>query len=105
MDIAKTVRQIETEIKAALRHSTVDETTQAQRKLAHTVRLLCHELRVLVREYEYADTRDTQLKAAKKTHLLLIKLEEGVIALSDIFEPADVARLSAKLQSVQAQVS
>ena len=92
--------QLERSIKVVLRSVPEKDISQVEKKSIQKILLACHEARLDIRDYEYAQTRAEQLKWAKIARHNLHALEVYVLGVG-IFGPADVAELSAMIGLVK----
>lgn len=96
--LTEIIKQVDREIKGVLRRSDTESLSPEKRKLVGEVKLAGNEARLDIRDYEFAQTRREQLQAAKLARHNLTALESRIIALDDLFDPADIAALSARIQ-------
>ncbi len=75
--------------------------SQTERKTLKQIQIACNELKLDVRDYEYAQSRDEQLKWAKVTQHNLKALEARLLSVGTVFGPADIAELSAKIDVIR----
>ena len=105
MSLTEQIQQIDRRVKTMLRMASIEE---LDREEAHTLKQLkqyCNETRLDVREYEYAETRLEQQKAAVKARRNLAKLEKSILQLSSIFGPADTADLGAHIDTLKTHLA
>lgn len=102
--LAAIAQQLDRRIKGIVR--TIDPETLGRddRELIQKLKLACNEVKLDVRDYEYAQTRDEQLQWVKITHHNLRAQETILLMLGDIFGPADIAELSAQIQLLQSKI-
>ena len=100
MSLTSDILQIDRQVKATLRAVHHDELDREEAKLVKELKQLCNEARLDVRDYEYAETRERQLKARQAARKNLATLEKHVVQLSSVFGAADVAELSARIDQV-----
>lgn len=93
--------QLDLRIKACLRLVSRDDLTCDDKHSYDQVKLACKELRLDLRDYEYAETRAEQQKWAKIARHNLRALEGNILALPDVFRPVDVAELSAGIERMR----
>ncbi len=99
-----TAQQLNRRIQGILRAVNIEELSRDDRYLVKQLRLACNEVRLDVRDYEYAQTRVDQEKWVKIAHHNIKALETILLSLGDIFGPADVAELDAQLQLLQSKI-
>lgn len=75
-----------------------------QAKQIETLKRQALELRLDLRDYELAETRNEQLKNAEKSKACLAELEKSIVSLGDIFGPADVAQFCAGIANISDNV-
>ena len=95
-------RQLETDIRGIL--SLVDESDLTS-QLKQTLNNIKHgitDARLDVRDYDLADTRAEQVKAAKEVsgRLQMVRQQILVASQHNIFSAIDVAHLSARIDSI-----
>ena len=96
--------QLDLHIKACLRLVLRDDLPREDKRTYDQVKLACKELRLDLRDYEYAETRAEQHKWAKLARHNLRTLEVSILALPDVFKPVDVAELSAGIDHIRSQI-
>lgn len=99
-----TAQQLDRTIRATLRGVDIELLSRETRELVKQLKLACHEVKLDVRDYEYAQTRSEQAKWVKVAHHNLKMLNAIVLELDEIFGPADVAELSAQLHLLQSKI-
>jgi len=105
MTLMEQIQQIDRRVKAMLRETSLDELDREELHTLKQLKLHCNEARLDVREYEYAETRVEQQKAAAKAHRNLAKLEKNILHLSGVFGPADTADLGAHIDTLKTALS
>ena len=78
--------------------------TKSQQKHVATVRLACSELKLDIRDYEYAETMAEQQKWSKIAKHNILALHTSLMALDTIFSAVDIAELSAKIELLQSEL-
>ena len=101
MTLGGTVLKIDRQIQAIVRSIDVESLEIAERRLVQGARQLANELRLDVRDYEYAQTRAEQVKHARQARSSLEELEQHVVLLGGIFGADDTAQLSAQLDLIR----
>ncbi len=102
MSLTSVVQQIDRQIKGILRQHDTESLSRTEQHGCKQIKLACNEIRLDVRDYEYAQTRADQLKWARLAKHNIRVLEAHILLLGDVFGPADVALLSAQLDTLQA---
>lgn len=97
-------RQLDRRIKGILHDVDVEQLSLEKRELIAKLKLACGEVKLDVRDYEYAQTRAEQEKWLKIAHHNLRALETLLLLLDDIFGPADIADLSSQVQLLQSSI-
>ncbi len=104
MALFAAAQHIERRVKIILRGVDMDALPAVQRAIAHKLQLAAHEVKLDVRDYEYAETRAEQMKWRRLARHNIAVFEALLIELGDIFGPADVAELGAQLQLLQSNL-
>lgn len=104
MSLLATFQQVDRQIKGILLHFDVDSLNVADKHRIKQVKLACNEIRLDVRDYEYAETREAQQKWAKIARHNIAALERLIIELDTVFGASDVAALSAQLDQIRTSV-
>ena len=101
------IKNIEAHLTTILSLQDLDSLRLAERELLTTLKHQVIDARLEVRDYEYADTRATQLQRAKAAKLLLQALRENIVKASEYnnFGPADVAQLTAQIDGITAHLT
>jgi hypothetical protein len=103
--LLKQMHVLERRITVILRSSIEkDEHTKSQQKYIATVRLACNELKLDIRDYEYAETKAEQQKWARIAKHNVLALQTSLMALDTIFSAVDIAELSAKIELLEASL-
>lgn len=102
ISLTQRVKEIETQIGVILSVQDIDNLSHAERTLVTGLKHQVIDARLEVRDYEYADTRLTQLKHATSSRKLLASLTESIIKASELslFGAVDVAHLTAQIEGV-----
>jgi hypothetical protein len=95
-------KELDTQLGGVLSHLDLDSMNHAERKNTQTMRRLATDLRLDVRDYEYAETRAEQLHAAKVARERLKQLEHLILTASqqNVFSAIEVTELSIKLEQI-----
>lgn len=88
-------------IKNVSRGVDVEALSQQDKAVLQQIHLACNEVRLDVRDYEYAQTRDEQLKWAKIGRHNISALSKMLLSLDAIFTAADIAECGAYLESLR----
>jgi hypothetical protein len=101
------MKSIEAHIATILSFQDVDSLALPVRNVLIAIKHHIIDARLTVRDYEYADTRATQLEQAKEGRRLRDSLRQHLIMASEhnIFGPADVAQFSAQLDDIKANLT
>jgi|JI10StandDraft_1071094.scaffolds.fasta_scaffold50873_4 hypothetical protein len=100
-NLIEATRQLDLKIKIILRGVDRENTSQVKKRALEQIRLACNEVKLDVRDYEYAETLAEQKKWARIGRHNLKALEQNILLLDDVFGPADVAELSAVIEQVR----
>lgn len=104
MSLTADMQQIDRQVKGVLRTVQHDELDREEANVVRQLRQICNEARLDVRDYEYAETREAQMKAGAAVHKSLTSLEKCIVRLSAIFGPVDVAELSARVGTIKSDI-
>jgi hypothetical protein len=76
--------------------------SRSEQKLIHDIKRLLTDIRLDVRDYEFADTRAEQETYGRGGRERLEQLQRTILAASEhnLFGPADVAQITAYLQQL-----
>ncbi len=88
-------------MKGILRGVDDDLLSVEERKTIKQIKLACNEVKLDVRDYEYAESRVEQEKWSKITRHNILALETLLLELGGIFGPADIAELGAQLEMLK----
>lgn len=88
-------------IKGVIRSLDVEALSQKERTALSQIRLACNEIRLDIRDYEYAQSREEQLKWAKIGRHNVAALNKLLLSLEDVFSPADIAECGAYLETLR----
>lgn len=95
------IQRLELQVKAILRQVNTDTLDAPGKKLLGTLRRLLVDARIDIRDYELSETRDEQLGKAEQGKKRLKQLRADILASSDVFGPADVAHITARLEQIE----
>ncbi len=104
MSLIDSFVQLERRIKVILREVDREQLTRFDRTSFDKIKLALTQLKLDIRDYEYAETRAEQQKWAKISHNNLRALQHYILQLSDVFGPVDVAELSAGIDLLQSNI-
>ncbi len=99
-----TAQQLDRLIRGIVRGVDTEALTQVEKHALEQIRVACNEVKLDVRDYEYAETRTEQLKWAKIGRHNLLALNKLLLSLGAIFGPADIAECGAYIDSLQASL-
>lgn len=105
MFLVLTAQRIDRRIKGILRLVDPEQVSKLERELVRQVKIACNEIRLDVRDYEYAETREEQIKWMKIARHNIRALEGLLLELGDIFGPADMAELGAQLEMLKQSIT
>lgn len=97
MSLLATAQHIERQIIGLLRVIDSDQLSQEHKRNIGQIKRACNEIKLDVRDYEFAETLAVQRKWAKLARHNIKALEMRIIELDVVFAPSDVAALSAQL--------
>lgn len=101
MSLTSDMQQVDRRVKAVLRALQHEELDREETKLVKELRQLLSEARLDVRDYEYAENREHQLKARQTARKNLMAIEKHIVQLGNVFGAADVAELSARIDQIR----
>jgi hypothetical protein len=106
ISLMQRVKEVETQIGVILAAQDIDILTHAERSLVTSLKHQATDARLEVRDYEYADTRATQLKHAKAARKMLTALAGQIVKASEygMFGPVDVAHITAQTENIAASL-
>lgn len=100
MSLVSQIQQIDRQLKDFLRLNIAEDMSKDEKRLIKELKQLINEVRLDVRDYDYAQTRAEQVAHGKNARKRIQKLAETFLSLSSIFGPADIAQLTAQLEQV-----
>jgi flagellar biosynthesis/type III secretory pathway protein FliH len=103
-NLTQIAQDIERHVKQKLRATDVEALPREVRHDVRQLKLACNEVRLDVRDYEYAETRADQEKWAKLGRHNLKALNVLLLRLDTVFGPADVAELGARLEELKSSL-
>ncbi|PID30710.1 hypothetical protein CSA80_04385 [Candidatus Saccharibacteria bacterium] len=98
-------KDIERQIKRIVRDADIEKLSLQERKLVEKLKMACNEVWLDVRDYEYAETREEQIKWRKLGRHNIAAAEQYLLELGTIFGPVDSAELSANLSAISEQLN
>jgi hypothetical protein len=98
------MQRVETHIKMLLRTIDADLLDTDEKKAAASLRRFTIDARLDIRDYELSETRDEQLEKATDAHKGITKLKASLLAIGNMFSPADVAQIDAHLEYIKSRV-
>jgi len=104
MGLTSVFAQLERRIKLVLREVPRDELTRTEKANFDKIKLALTQLKLDIRDYEYAETRLEQMKWAKIAIHNLKALEQGILQLGTVFGPADTAELGAGIDDIRTEI-
>ncbi|MGF7229187.1 MAG: hypothetical protein ACQR33_04340 [Candidatus Saccharibacteria bacterium] len=95
-------KDFDAQIRGIVSHFDLDSLTHETRRLVADIKRLAVDVRLDVRDYEYAQTRAEQLGAAHESRTRLEQLHTNLLAASEqnLFSAVDVAQLSALIHYI-----
>jgi hypothetical protein len=100
MSLLAVIQQVEREIRGITRKVDTEKLSAGEKRMFEQIQLACNELKLDIRDYEYAESRAEQVKWAKIGKHNLRALESYILQLNEVFAAADVAQISAQLHHV-----
>ena len=97
--------QLERRIQAVLRTQDADSLGVAERENIALLKKALHEIKLDVRDYEYAETREEQLRWAKIGRHNLAAANALMLRLDTVVGSADVAEFGGVIDELQAKLS
>ena len=97
--------QLERRIQVVLRTQDADSLGVAERENIAQLKKALHEIKLDVRDYEYAETREEQLRWAKIGCHNLAAANALMLRLDTVFGSADVAEFGGVIDELQAKLS
>jgi hypothetical protein len=101
-NLTTTAAQFERRVKAVLRHCDIEALTVSEKDNIGRFKTALHEAKLDIRDYEYAESRDEQLKWAKIGRHNLAVVNTLMLRLDTVFGAADVAEFGATIDLLQA---
>lgn len=97
------VKELERHVRGILSPLDVPVLTRPEQKLINDIKRLLTDVRLDVRDYEFADTRAEQARYAVAGRTRLEQLEHAVLAASEynLFGAVDVAQTTAYMQKIK----
>jgi len=98
------MQRVETHIKALLCSIDTDLLNADEKKAAASLRRFATDARLDIRDYELSETREEQLKKAEEARKRLAKLKASLLAVGNMFSPADIAQVDAQLEHIKSRL-
>ena len=100
---AAQAKSLETQVNIILRKFDLTRLSIDERENLITLRQDLTQSRTYASDYELSETRDEQLTNAKRARQWLAQARKRILKASEnnIFEPADVAQLSAQIDQIR----
>ena len=102
---ALSIQQVDRQVKGLLRQIESESLVKEEKQSIQDLKQLLNEVRLEIRDYDFAQTRDEQLKNGKLARKQLRKLVDEILALSSLFGPADIAQLTAQLEQLSEKLT
>lgn len=102
---ALSIQQVDRQVKGLLRQIDSESLVKEEKQSIQDLKQLLNEVRLEIRDYDFAQTRDEQLKHGKLARKQLRKLVDVILALSSLFGPADIAQLTAQLEQLSEKLT
>lgn len=100
MSVLADIKHLERQINLKLRSVQLEDLTREERQYVSQIKLALNESRLDVRDYEYAQTRQEQVKWAKLGRHNLLALNALLLKLDTVFGAADIAASSAYIDKI-----
>lgn len=104
MSLTEQIQQIDRRIKTGIRTAQHDGLNREEAHIVKQLKQHTNEVRLDVRQYEYAETLAEQRKAGEAARRNLAKLEKGMLQLNDVFGAADIAELGALIDTLRSDL-
>lgn len=104
MSLLAIFQQVDRQIKGIFLQFDVDSLNTAQKHCVKQIKHACNEIRLDIRDYEYAEKRADQEKWMKIARHNITALERLILDLDLVFGPGDVAALSARLDQIRSAI-
>jgi len=100
------VKTLDTHVKGIVSTFDIDALMPDERKVLALIKRQLTDFRLDVRDYEYSDTRDEQIRFAGAAQKTENELQKSILQASEhnLFGAVDVAHISAQLQQIIAQL-
>lgn len=95
-------KQLENQVRSALALIDLQSLPKAEQELAAALKRNLDDARLDARDYELSETRQEQLRNARQGKARLEASRKQILGLSEynVFGPADVAQLTARLEQI-----
>lgn len=106
VSLTQQVRELETSLRNSLSSLDVDSLPLHERDLIALIKRQVSDVRLDIRDYEYAEGRDEQLRHREEAHVRLKELEEHIVKASqqNLFDAIGVVQLSTQIQQLMSQI-
>jgi hypothetical protein len=106
ISLIEQARDIERRLNSILSSFDIDSLPSAQREITALIKRQATDVRLDVRDYEYADTRSEQIALQGQARKRLENLQHHIVKASEynLFGAIDVAALSASIQQLVSKV-
>lgn len=105
--ISQQTKDVTAQVSTILASQDIDNLSSAEREVLATIKSRVIDVRLEVRDYEYAETRAEQLTHAKAAIKRLKHLQKDILKLSEygLFSAVDVAQLTAQTEHIIEQLA
>jgi hypothetical protein len=104
--IFQQAKDLEAQVGGILSAFDVEDLPMQQKELVIQLKHQLVDARIDARDYEYAETRDDQLRVAQESHERLALLKQTILKASEhnVFSAVDIAQLSARIEQIISQM-
>lgn len=103
--LTETIHQLDRKVKVILRAVDEEALTRREKQDMSQLKLALKEVRLDIRDYEYAQTRAEQEKWSKIARHNLTALERCLLALGGVFGPVDIAEFGATIDTLKKEMT
>ena len=102
ISLLQRAKELETRIRGILSSFDIDGLSHSQRNLVATIMRQAADVKLDIRDYEYAETRDEQLAQVHQGKRRFAALQKNIIRASeyDMFSAMDIAQISAHIEHI-----
>ncbi len=106
ISLTQQVRELDTSLRESLSSLDIDSLPLHERDLIALIKRQVSDVRLDARDYEYAESRDEQLRYGKEARERLKALEENIVKASqqNVFGAISVVQLSTQIQQLMKQM-